>query len=140
VTHPDVSENKGPSWEGGFTILEAVFAISILAVGILAVASMQGSAIKSNGSAVELTDVTARVSSQLEALSMLPYSAEQLSAGENPHGIPPKDSDPYQVEITWNVTDSPSGDMKTIDMKAKWNDRGAPKQLSLRHILSNTRS
>jgi type IV pilus assembly protein PilV len=132
--------SRDASSEGGFTILEAIIAITILAVGILAVASLQGSAIRSNGSAVELADVTARVSSRLEVLSMLPYSDDQLSAEENPHRIPPRASDPYQMEISWNVTDSPSGDMKTIDMKAKWNDRGAPKQLSLRHILSDTRS
>jgi len=128
------------SSEGGFTILEAVFAISILAVGILAVASLQGSAIRSNGSAVELADATARVSSQLEVLTMLPYSADELKAEENPHKIAPKVSDPYQMGITWNVTDSPSGDLKTIDLKAEWNDRGVPKQISLRHILTNTRS
>jgi type IV pilus assembly protein PilV len=127
----------------GFTVLESVFAISILAVGILAVASLQGSAIKSNGSAVELTDVTARIASQLEVLSMLPYSADELSAEENPenpHRIPPADSDPYQMEMTWDINDSPSGDMKTIDIKAKWNDHGVTKRISLRHILSNTRS
>jgi type IV pilus assembly protein PilV len=128
------------SSDGGFTVLEAVFAISILAVGILAVASLQGSAIKSNGSAVELADVTARIASQLETLSMLPYSADELSAEENPHRIPPEDSDPYQLEMTWDINDSPSGDMKTIDIKAKWNDHGVSKQISLRHILSNNRS
>jgi type IV pilus assembly protein PilV len=131
---------KGASSEGGFTILEALIGISILAIGILAVASLQGSAIKSNGSAVELADVTARVSSQLETLTMLPYSDDELKAEENPHKIAPKTSDPYQMEITWDVTDSPSGDMKTINITAKWKDRGVPKNLSLRHILSNNRS
>jgi type IV pilus assembly protein PilV len=139
MAHHLLSRSKRASSENGFTVLEAVFAVSILAVGILAVASLQGSAIRSNGSAMELADITARTSSQLEALSMLPFSAHELNAEENPHRIEPKPSDPYQVGLTWNVTDSPSGNMKTIHMKANWNDRGAPKELSLGHILSNNR-
>jgi type IV pilus assembly protein PilV len=124
------------SSEGGFTILEALIAVSILAVGILAVASLQGSAIRSNGSAMELADATARISSQLETLTMLPFTAPELDSEGNPHG--PVASGPYK--ITWNVTDSPSGDMKTVNMKARWNDRNVPKELSLRHIFTNTQS
>jgi type IV pilus assembly protein PilV len=124
------------SSEGGFTILEAIFAISILAVGILAVASLQGSAIRSNGSAVELADATARISSQLEVLTMLPFTAPELDSGGNPHV--PVASGPY--EIRWNVADSVSGDSKTIGITVRWNDRGVPKEVSLRHILTNTRS
>jgi Tfp pilus assembly protein PilV len=124
------------SSDGGFTVLEAVFAISILAVGILAVASLQGSAIRSNGSAVELADATARISSQLETLTMLPFTAPELDSEGNPHG--PVASGPYK--ITWSVGDSLSGDSKTIDISVRWNDRGVPKRVALRHILSNTRS
>jgi len=136
MAHFPLSRVRLASPKGGFTILEAVFAISILAVGILAVASLQGSAIRSNGSAVELADATARISSQLEALTMLPFTAPELDSEGNPHG--PIASGPYS--ISWNVENSLTGDSKTIDMTVRWNDHGIPKQLSLSHILSNNRS
>jgi type IV pilus assembly protein PilV len=134
MAHDLLFRSKGSSPECGFTVLEAVFAISILAVGILAVASLQGSAIRSNGSAVELADATARISSQLEALTLLPFTAPELESEGNPHG--PVASGPYN--ITWKVY-SLTGNSKTIDITVRWNDRGVTKELSLRHILSNNR-
>jgi Tfp pilus assembly protein PilV len=135
MAHPMYSIRKGTSAEGGFTVLEAIFAISILAVGILAVTSLQGSAMRSNASAVELADATARISSQLEVLTMLPFMAPELDPEGNLHG--PVASGPYKM--TWKVN-SPTGDQKTIIITVRWNDHGVSKQLSLSQILSNTSS
>ena len=42
--------------EAGFTLLEVIVAISILSVGLLAVASMQTAAIKGNDGAYRITE------------------------------------------------------------------------------------
>jgi Tfp pilus assembly protein PilV len=136
MAHHIISKYKGALSDAGFTILETIFAISILSFGILAVASLQGSAMRSNASAVELADATARISSQLEVLTMLPFTAPELDPEGNLHG--PVASGPYKM--TWKVDDSPDGNQKTIIIIVRWNDHGVSKQLSLTDILSNTSS
>ncbi len=53
--------------EGGFTLLEVIMAISILTIGILAVASMQISAIRGNAFSRDVTESTDRIQDRMPA-------------------------------------------------------------------------
>lgn len=64
----------------GFTIIEAMVAIVILSVGILAVAAMQARAIGASGAAFERTGANGVALSVLETLKSLPFDNANLVA------------------------------------------------------------
>lgn len=64
----------------GFTIIEAMVAIVILSIGILAVAAMQGRAIGASGAAFERTGANGVALSVLETLKSLPFDNANLVA------------------------------------------------------------
>jgi len=73
----------------GFTLIEVLIAISIFAVGLLAVAAMQTSAIQVNSSAAQLTELNTWGMDKLEQLMGLPYTDPLLDTAGNTHQDPP---------------------------------------------------
>ena len=63
----------------GFTILEIIIAITILAFGLLAVATMQGSSIKGNSLAIGITEGITLAQDKAEELSRLAYDDALLT-------------------------------------------------------------
>jgi len=121
----------GKTNQKGFTLIEVCFAISILSIGLLGMASMQVSSINGNASAGYVTDGTALAAGQLEKLMALPYTDAGLSAG--PHSV----SSPSGYTIDWDVTDdSPYNDTKTIDLTVTWNDHGATKSVTMQRVIA----
>ena len=135
----------------GFTLLEVIVAISILTIGLLAVASMQVSAIRGNASAYGMTEATSWASDQVEKLMVLPYENAGLqdtdgdgSAGleeateatdDNPN--PPPTHGKYKVY--WNVAvDDTANGTKTVNVIATWTDHGIQKRVSIRNIIPST--
>ena len=105
----------------GFTLPEVLIAISIFAIGFLAVAAMQIYASNHNRKASEATEATAIGSLHMEELMSLAFSASpELDVG---------DSTPVtegQYTIQYSVTDSDLNadgfdDAKTIELTVSWN-------------------
>jgi prepilin-type N-terminal cleavage/methylation domain-containing protein len=97
---------------GGFTLLEALFALAIFSIGILAIAGMQISSINGNSSARMQTEATTLAVERLEQLSGLPYDHADLDPNNNPHQTT---SGAYAV--VWNVSeDVPIALTKTINI------------------------
>ena len=67
--------------EAGFTLLEVIAAVSILTVGLLAVASMQTAAIQGNDKAYRVTEGATWAQNQLESLMGLSYDNPLLDNG-----------------------------------------------------------
>jgi type IV pilus modification protein PilV len=63
----------------GFTILEVLIAMFILAFGLLAIASMQTTAIKGNSQAMGLTEAVNLAQYQMETLIARPYTDPLLT-------------------------------------------------------------
>jgi prepilin-type N-terminal cleavage/methylation domain-containing protein len=84
----------------GFTLIEVIIALTIFAVGLLAVAAMQTSAVEMNSTACKLTHLATRGMDKIEELSALPYTDPSLDSDENPHQ---EVSGSYTV--SWNVMD-----------------------------------
>jgi prepilin-type N-terminal cleavage/methylation domain-containing protein len=91
-----------PKKDEGFTLIEVLIAISIFAIGLLAVAAMQTSAIRGTFSAGRLTEVNTWGMDKLEELMGLPYTDPLLDPVGNTHQDPPN-ADGFTVR--WNITD-----------------------------------
>ena len=109
--------------EAGFTLLEIIMAISILTVGLLAVASMQISAMRGNSFSRDVTESTDAVQDRVEKLFAVNINDSSLTAGNHPD---PDPTDKYQV--SWNVqNNTPITGVKTITVTAQWSDHGITK-------------
>lgn len=75
------SGEREMSGENGFTILEVLVAVSIFAIGLLAVAALQITAFQGNRVGDELTKATMLVQMQIEALKGADFSSATLVPG-----------------------------------------------------------
>ncbi|MBW2063681.1 MAG: hypothetical protein JRJ03_01990 [Deltaproteobacteria bacterium] len=117
--------------QGGSLLVEVIVAISILAVGLLGIASMQVSSIRGNSTAMSVTEASCLSADRLEKLMSLPYSHSDLSAGN--HADP---SPPAGYTITWSVTDDfPLQGTKTVIVTTTWIDHGVSKSVSMQRVL-----
>jgi len=121
------------SREAGFTLLEVIIAISILTVGLLAVAAMQTSAIRGNDSAYHVTEGATWAQDRLEFLMALPYEDSALSNGT---GKTDPMTTPADYTITYDVVNGPISNTKLITVIASRNDRGATKTRRLTSVKS----
>jgi len=85
----------------GFTFIEVLIVIAIFSIGVLAVASMQVTAIHANASARMSGEATALAANQLEALMASGYTDEALNPASNPHEVVQG-----AYTVNWIVTDS----------------------------------
>ena len=156
-----VTKKKGK--EKGFTLLEVIVTITILTIGLLAVASMQVSAIKGNTLALGVTEATSWASDQIEKLMILPYDHAELvdtdgdGTDEDNDGDGVDDdggdfgledgtantSDHHVTQgryiVYWNIAvDVETDDAKTINVIVTWTDHGIQKRVSVRDIIPNT--
>jgi len=119
------------SKEKGFTLLEVIVAISILTIGILAVASMQAASIRGNSFASGVTEGTTWAGDQVERLMALPYDHNDLDQAQNPH-----QAIEGRYTINWNVADdTPITNAKTINVTVTWTDQGVQKSVSLQRVI-----
>jgi type IV pilus assembly protein PilV len=105
----------------GFTLIEVVIAISIFAIGFLAVAALQISANKSSRRALEVTEATAIASNQMERLMSLSFDDGELDT-DTPHS-----DNQGKYNTRWGVTFSDviitgttTVDAKTINLNVSW--------------------
>ena len=104
----------------GFTILEVLIAISVFAIGFLAVAAMQITANKSTRRAAEFTEATAIASDRMERLMTLPYTDGLLAPGNH-------SDEQGKYDLQWQVafsdviiTGTSTPDAKIIKLKVSW--------------------
>ena len=96
--------------EDGYTLIEVLIALTIFAIGLLAVACMQTSAIRMNSTAGKLTTIGTCAMDKIEELSALPYTHSLVDSAGNPHQELLRD-----YTISWRVIDNhPVTNTKTI--------------------------
>ena len=117
----------------GFTLPEVLIAISVFAIGFLAVAAMQITANKSTRRAVELTEATAIASDRMERLMALSYTDGLLAPGNHT-------DEQGKYDLQWQVafsdviiTGTTTPDAKTIKLNVSW-DRVLSKGSSQRSV------
>jgi prepilin-type N-terminal cleavage/methylation domain-containing protein len=87
--------------QGGQTLVEILIALTIFAIGLLAIAGMQASAIRMNSTAGNLTYLGTLGMYKIEELSAFKYSHPLLDPGGNPHQEIVGD-----YTVTWTVIDN----------------------------------
>ena len=132
-----ILKKSGLERQGGFTLLEVIVAISILTVGLLAVGTMQISAIWGNSLSGKMTTATSVAEAKLEDLLSLEYTLtsthEDLSEGNHDGGT----SSGYTT--TWTVVNnSPIVNTKTITVIVTWKDKWITKSTSLSSYLARS--
>jgi len=127
----------------GFTLLEVIIAMSLLTVGLLAVASMQISAMRGNSYAGDVTEGATWAGDQLEKLIALPYDHADLddTNDDGADGLLDTGDDADYTEnqdrytVCWNVAiDAVTNNTKTISVIVTWTDHGVQKHVSIQHI------
>jgi type IV pilus assembly protein PilV len=104
----------------GFTLTEVLIGLVILAVGILALATMQMTSIKSAYFSSHLTQATIFAQDKLEYLTNLSYKDSDLSSGQHNEGVLPGTIFSRRHHIAEDAGNS----MKTITVTVQWTDRG----------------
>jgi type IV pilus assembly protein PilV len=101
--------------EGGFTLIEILVAVVILSFGLLAVSTLQGSAIRENLMAFNRTEAVHWAQNQMESLMALPYNTI-VSGGPTVEG---------NYTITWAVNVDPvNANCKEITVTVNYSERG----------------
>ena len=141
LVNGDIMRNKNikiANDQMGFTIIEILIAISILTVGLLAVATMQVSAIRGNNLSDNVTIALALAEDKMESLMITDYSDPDLQdteAGNNTNltSITTIDHEELNIDETgaaggdfrriWNIADNePITSNKTISIIVTWNN------------------
>ena len=139
--------------EQGFTLIEILIAITVFAIGILAVGKMQITAIQGNSRANHLTEAATIAQSKIEELISLNYNDPLLADGDldgtnqdsNDDGIDDGGNDfglndntvgnadgseqyqagNLQYNIFWNIApDEPTADTKIVRVIVTWRSQG----------------
>jgi len=111
--------------EKGFTLIEVLFAIVILAFGLLAVASMQSGAIQGNSVAYRVTEAATLAQDRMEGLLALQYTDPLLDAETNlPDPSPPA---PTGYVIDYDVDDTTLTNAKIITVRVVRQFKGITK-------------
>jgi prepilin-type N-terminal cleavage/methylation domain-containing protein len=112
----------------GYTLIEIMIAISIFAIGFLAIASLQITAGKNNRTGSETTEAATIATDRMERLMVLDFDDPLLDPTANPHP-PAPDNTQGKYSIQWIVADTDlnadgTNDSKVVNMSVSWPGAG----------------
>jgi len=106
--------------QDGFTLIEVLIALTIFAVGLLAIAAMQTSAIRMNATGNQLTELSTVGIHKFEELMSLPVTNAQLAVG-GPWTDP---APPPGYTVSWTVVqDAFSANTRRITLTVSGNGK-----------------
>lgn len=118
------------SREEGFTLIEAIIGMFVFTIGILAMVSMQVTALNGNSLARSLTQGANFAASQVETLRPLDY-LEDADLTNGAHG--PIQNGNYT--LTYNVQrDVLLPNTMLVNITVNWLHQGAPKSMNLVYV------
>jgi len=108
--------------QAGFTLLEVLVAMVILAIGLLGLTALQIVAVKGNTYSNEMTHAAMLARQKFEQFRLMSYSDPQLLPSNNPHTEDVTDSRGQRYTLTWNVQDHTSLVMRTVALDVMWSN------------------
>jgi type IV pilus assembly protein PilV len=106
--------------ENAFTLIEVLVGLVILAIGLLALAVMQITAIKGGYFSSSVAQATFLSQERLEYLENLPYNDSNLSSGVHNEGT----ISGTIFSRQYDIAEDTGNPMKTITVIVQWEDRG----------------
>jgi prepilin-type N-terminal cleavage/methylation domain-containing protein len=106
--------------QDGFSLIEILVGLIILAVGLLAIGGLQITSIREGFSSNNITQATILVQDKLEYLKNLSYTDSHLNSGQHDEGTIPNTIFTRQ----YSVLEDTGNNMKTITVTIQWTDRG----------------
>jgi prepilin-type N-terminal cleavage/methylation domain-containing protein len=113
----------------GFSLIEVLVGLVLLAIGLLAISGMQITSVKGNFFSHYLTQASYAAQDGLEFLDILPSDAVQLQPGNHNDGTVTISGMVFNRTYTVNV----NGDLRTISYMVSWND-GVNRNVSISTI------
>lgn len=105
----------------GFTLLEVLVAMVILAIGLLGLAALQVIAIKGHAFGHQMSYATSLAQQTFEELNNLGFDDAALDPSGNPHTQTVAGDRGVTYTATWNVQDdTPAADMKAVTLDITW--------------------
>ena len=101
----------------GFSFIEVLVAMVLLAVGILAIAGMQVASVRGNFSSSNISQAVSLAQDRLEILKNLNIGDAAINIGLHNEAVP---STIFSQE--WNVSAIPGTTAKSITMTVRWRD------------------
>ncbi|MCF8027093.1 MAG: prepilin-type N-terminal cleavage/methylation domain-containing protein [Desulfobacteraceae bacterium] len=123
--------------ESGFTLLEVLFAVALLAMGLLGLGLMQGHFAEGNARSRQITRATDIVADKIEELSNADASDGDLNIGN--HGPVTITEYSLDYDLSWTVTedDTETGeDILVIDIEVDWTTGGQPHNITFQWARS----
>jgi type IV pilus modification protein PilV len=133
--YEDTARAQGRRTHAGFTLIEVVVALGILAFGLLGVAAMQLYSLRQGQVGKHTTQAALVAQDRVEELMSLDFSGAELSAttGWQNHGTETKKIDTSSgtreeevYTVDERITDVVAGFTKNIDVRVSWADRDDP--------------
>ena len=131
----------------GFTILEVMTAMVVLAFGILGVAKMQLTSTDYNRYARTVTEATTFGTAIIEQVLSLSYKDPLLDDGVDITDVVTDPSSGEEYTVQWKVYDSESNgntnrvtlkNVKQIDIRVSWDNNGRPSTFQSIYFKSYT--
>lgn len=128
INTPEV--NRRNRTTGGFSLIEVMFAMALFSIGLLAVATMQGTNVRNNTTGNITTQASMLARARLEQLKSLNIAAlapgdfaedSSIDADGNPGGI-------YQRQWTIQTT---APDLRKIQVIVSWTRDGQTRSVAL---------
>jgi len=116
--------------QGGFTLIEALIALLVFTIGILATVSMQVVALEGNSIARNNTAAAAIAANVIEELRKLPFDHASLGQGAHERGFVGHHRVAYTVQEADILANT-----KTVRVTVAWNDGNTPRSLSVDYVL-----
>lgn len=114
--------------ESGFSLLEALVALAILALGVMAMTAGQISALKSVRTSRSGTEAMRLAQQQIETFQMMSGADVRALAGtpndpDNPFDPDPNDDNTVVFNRSWTIQDdTPGPDLINIEVHVQWFD------------------
>jgi prepilin-type N-terminal cleavage/methylation domain-containing protein len=116
--------------QGGFTLIETVVALALLAVVLLGLASVTIMVVKGNFVSRAVTTASTLAHSRLEQMRNMAYA----NVGSGADTIT---ADAVSYSRSWTVTEgSPGANMKTVEVIVTWNWDGTTRNVTMRSVVA----
>jgi type IV pilus assembly protein PilV len=113
----------------GFTLIEILVALVILAIALLALAGLMVTTTKNSSFGSHMTEAATFAQDLLEQLRASPW-ANVVSGADQRTG-----STGVNYNRNWNVVPNPTGNQRWVNITVNWND-GVNRSISLLSVIS----